>query len=60
MLSSLFADDACYTIKENKEKSFCRGKLPFCRRKLRKSYFALAFSCRGKKSELKGLTSSLL
>lgn len=26
------AIEACYTIKENnKEKSFCRGKLPFCR-----------------------------
>ena len=45
-----------YTIKENnKEKSFCRGKLPFCRRKLpfswwklRKAYFGLAFFWRRK------------
>ena len=51
MLSVLFATEACYTIKENnKEKSFCWGKLPFywrklpfCWQKLRKSYFVLAF-----------------
>ena len=44
MLSVLFATETCYPIKENnnKEKSFCRGKLPFCRRRL-------LFSCQGKK-----------
>ena len=52
MLSGLFTTKACYAIKENnKNKSFCRGKLPFCERKLtfwwrklRKAYFAAAFS----------------
>ena len=53
MLSVLSATEACYGIKEinnNKEKSFCRGKLPFCRlklpfywRKLRKTYFRWHF-----------------
>ena len=61
MLSVLFAIEACYTIQEdnNKEKSFCPGKLPFCQHKLpfcmhklKKAYFASAFSPRGKKSEL--------
>ena len=65
MLSVLFATEAGYTIKENnnKEKSFCRVKLPFCRRKLafcrrklKKTFFASAFSYRGKKkSQLQGL-----
>ena len=44
MLSVLFATEAWYTIKENnREKSFCQGKLPFfwhklpfCQLKLRK------------------------
>ena len=52
MLSVLFATKSCYLTKENnnKEKSYCLGKLPLCRRKLpfcwqelRKVYFALAF-----------------
>ena len=51
MLSVLFETEVCSTIKENtnEEKSFCRGKLPFCQRKLlfhwrklRKAYFASA------------------
>ena len=70
-LSVLFATEACYTIKGNNNKEnhfvklpFCRNKLSFCwrklkkayfvsgffcRHKLRKAYFASAFSCRGKK-----------
>ena len=37
MLSVLFATETWYTIKENnREKSFCQGKLPFCQLKLRK------------------------
>ena len=49
-----FATEDCYSIKENnnKEKSFCQGKLslcrrklPFCWQKLRKAYFASAFFC---------------
>ena len=53
MLPVLSATEACYGIKEinnNKEKSFCRGKLPFCRlklpfywRKLRKTIFVGIF-----------------
>ena len=51
MLSVSFETEVCPTIKENtnEEKSFCRGKLPFCQRKLlfhwrklRKAYFASA------------------
>ena len=50
MLSVLFETEVCSTIKENtnEEKSFCRGTLPFCQRKLfhwrilRKAYFASA------------------
>ena len=51
MLLVLFETEVCSTIKENsyEEKSFCRGKLPFCQRKLlfhwrklRKVYFASA------------------
>ena len=63
MLSVLFATEACYTIKQNNnnnnnnnnnKKSFCRGKLPFCRQKLNKAYFALAFA-EVKNSEFQGL-----
>lgn len=58
MLSVLFAAEACYIIKgNNKEKSFCQGKLPLCRHKLpfcwwkmRKAYFVLIFFCSGKRN----------
>ena len=43
MLSVLFAIEACYTIKENinKEKPFCRRKLPFLLAKIVKSLFCV-------------------
>ena len=60
MLSVLFETEVCSTIKENtnEEKSFCRGKLPFCQRKLlfhwrklRKAYFASTLSWQAKKKK---------
>ena len=56
----LLATEACYTIKENdnKEKSFCQEKLPFCQcklqfywHKLREVCFVPAFSCPCKKGK---------
>ena len=56
MLSVLFATEACSTIKENtNKKSFCRRKLPFHWRKLRKAYFASKFLAEAKTVVLQGL-----
>ena len=48
-LSVLFATETCYTIKENnnREKLFCRGKLPFLLVKIEKRLFCIStlFAC---------------
>ena len=53
MLSVLFAIETCYAIKANNNKNKSRSlrNLEFCWRKLRKDYFASAFSCGGKKAQ---------
>ena len=54
VLSVLFAIENCYAIKANnnkKKKSRSLRNLEFCWRKLRKDYFASAFSCGGKKAQ---------